>query len=220
MNGVPVPAPDDVRTVLARHIPLYRWHRPRYQSVMLEGLAALWEPGHRKVLDVGGGTGIIAEAISELFPVTEVVSIDIADRFLPALSITTKTYDGGALPFAAAAFDCVVLNNMLHHVPPAARSSLLRECRRVAGAGAIYIKDHVARTRLDHLRLGALDFIGNTPFKGMVEAQYLSDEDWSSLRRETGYTETARHSGAYRTGLFAALCPNRLEAVMKWMPNN
>ena len=216
--AVAPPSERDVTRILSQHAPLYRWRRPHYQAVMLREMAALWDVSHRKVLDVGGGNGLVAEAIKQLFPVEQVVSIDIADRFAPGLSISTQTYDGEALPFPNRSFDCVVLNNMLHHVPHAARAPLLRECRRVAGGGPLYIKDHLAVSALDHTRLRALDWLGNVPFKGMIEAQYLTARDWDALCRESGHVQTAIRSSGYRGRAFAALFPNRLEQMMKWVP--
>ena len=208
---------DDVQRLFAYHIPLYRWRKPYYQQTVLEELAGLWD-GHDRVLDVGGGTGIMAHAIHTLLPAREVVAVDIEDRFLPNLGIESQVYDGRTLPFETASFDAITINNVLHHVPEHSRAGLLHECRRVAGRGPVYIKDHIALSRLDHLRLGLLDWIGNVPFGGMVEARYLGPQDWASLRAETNHAETGRGFGTYRNGPAAILFPNRLEVVMKWVP--
>ena len=207
-----------VQGVMARHIPLYRTHAPAYQTVLLQGFLALWNPAHARVLDIGGGTGVIAQAMKDLFGIAQMTSIDVKDRFLASLDIETRVYDGVTLPFAAASFDCVTLSNVLHHVPPSARSALMRECARVAGNGPIYIKDHVASSRLDHARLLVLDAIGNLPFGGMVKASYLTAEDWQRLASDIGYRIDRHIGGAYRSGLFERLFPNRLEATMRLVP--
>jgi SAM-dependent methyltransferase len=212
------PSLDDVRSVLARHVPLYRWRRPVYQAALLRSLGKLWDPAHRKVLDVGGGTGIIAQSIKELFSIPEVVSVDIEDRYLSTLNIAVLTYDGCKLPFPNGSFDCIVLNNVIHHVPVDARVALLRECCRVA-TGPIYIKDHLARSALDRLRLTILDLLGNVPFNGMVQARYLGHQDWEQLASDTGCRIGASLRAEYRTGLFSVLFPNRLEVMMRWVPS-
>jgi len=168
------------------------------------------------VLDVGGGTGVIAQAISDLFPVDHVVSVDVEDRFAPTLTVEHRTYDGRRLPFEDGAFDCIVFNNVIHHVLPDDRVPLLRECRRVAPRGAMFIKDHLAVSRLDHWRLTALDAIGNVPFHGMVKAEYLSPSQWAVLAADAGYAVTSRTSSIYRRGPFAAIFPNTLEVLMRW----
>lgn len=207
---------EEVAAVLARHVPMYRYRKPAYQAVMLSGLREIWSPSDRRVLDVGGGTGVVAQAIKELFSVERVTSVDVVDRFLPTLDVATATYDGVSLPFSDGSFDCVLLANVIHHVPVGARAALLRECARVAGTGHLYIKDHEARGGLDRLRLTILDALGNTPFGGQVRATYPAASEWDELAAAAGYRIERRISGEYRKGIFGALFPNRLEITMRW----
>jgi SAM-dependent methyltransferase len=206
-----------VQPLIARHIPLYETYAPTSHTALLQGFQALWNRAHTRVLDVGGGTGIIAQAMKDLFGIAHVTSIDVEDRFLESLDIETRVYDGVTLPFADAAFDCVTFTNVLHHVPLPVRVPLMRECARVAGAGPIYVKDHLAMSRLDHARLLALDLMGNLPFGGMVKASYLTAADWMRLAAAAGYRIERQISGVYRNGGFERLFPNRLEATMRWV---
>jgi ubiquinone/menaquinone biosynthesis C-methylase UbiE len=208
---------DRVQASLTPHLPVYAWRRPAYQTEMLAALAALWDPAHRRILDVGGGTGVIAQAVKDLFPVDEVVSVDVENRYVAGLTIHTRTYDGVKLPFPDGAFDAVTINNVLHHVPAASRSALLIECRRVA-PGGLYIKDHLARSALDHGRLTVLDWIGNVPFAGMLSAEYLTETDWRRLAQSADYAIEATRCGVYRGRSMAAIFPNRLETSMFWRP--
>jgi SAM-dependent methyltransferase len=207
---------DAVRRCLSAHLPVYAWHTPTYQHVVLSALQRLWNPAHRSALDVGGGTGVMAQAVKTLFGLEHVASVDVQDRFLASLSVATSVYDGTTLPFADASFDCILLFNVLHHVPMSGRAPLVRECRRVAGAGPIYIKDHVSHGTADDLRLATLDLVGNLPFSGMVRAWYLREADWVTLAAATGHQSSTPLSGPYRHGLAAALFPNRLEVSMRW----
>ena len=209
---------EDVRRCLSAHLSVYSWRKPVYQYVALANLQKSWDVRHRSALDVGGGTGVMAHAIKTLFGLERVASVDIADRYRPALGIETSVYDGAILPFADHSFDCVVLFNVLHHVPVAARAALIRECRRVAGRGPIYIKDHISTGWADDRRLAVLDFLGNVPFSGMVWASYLREEHWQELAAQTGHEPSERISGPYRSGIQAALFPNRLEVSMRWRP--
>jgi ubiquinone/menaquinone biosynthesis C-methylase UbiE len=210
---------EAVRRCMAAHVPLYSWRKPTYQYVALATLQQHWDPRHRSALDVGGGTGVIAHTLKTLFGLERVATVDVQDRFLPSLGIETATYDGANLPFADGSFDCVLLFNVLHHVPLAARAGLIGECRRVAGRGPIYIKDHLSFGSIDDARLAALDFLGNVPFSGMVRASYLREEDWRDLAARTGHHPGERLSGGgYRTGVMGALFPNRLEISMCWQP--
>jgi SAM-dependent methyltransferase len=209
---------ESVARVLTQHVRLYKTVTPTYQTMMLRSLRQLWDPAHRRMLDVGGGTGVIAQAVKDLFGIDDVTSVDIEDRFLATLDIETRLFDGASLPFADGSFDCLTLNNVLHHVPTAVRPGLMRECRRVVGAGPVYVKDHVAASALDHWRLTVLDAMGNAPFGGMIRASYLSRGDWQSLAADAGFRIDGYAYADYRSGLFKALFPNRLEVTMRWLP--
>lgn len=211
------PSSERVAEVLGSHVALYRHRRPVYQTALLQSLHGLWDSDDQRVLDVGGGTGLIAQAIKDLFPIERIVSVDIEDRFLPALTIETATFDGTRLPFSDASFDCVVLSNVLHHVPEMSRVGLLLECSRVAGGSRLYIKDHLTTGALDRTRLAVLDYVGNTPFHGMVKATYLGWSEWAELATAAGYRVESSVSGAYRSGLLAKMFPNRLEIAMRWV---
>jgi ubiquinone/menaquinone biosynthesis C-methylase UbiE len=203
---------------LGRHIKLYRWRAPGYQITMLNSLLALWEPTCRRVLDLGGGTGVVAQTIQDHFPVDRVVSIDLHDRFLKTLTVETMVYDGVHIPFDDGSFDCGLFNNVIHHIPKESRADVLSECARVSRRGPIFIKDHVAQSSIDHLRLAALDFMGNVPFSGMVQAEYLTMPDWAALASSVGYRIENELTGAYRSGVSERLFPNRLEITMRWVP--
>ena len=210
--------PRALQAILSAHLPLYRNKVPHYQAVMLDGLRSLWTGHHARLLDVGGGTGVIAQAMADLFPVGEVQAVDLVDRFCRSLTVATRQYDGVTLPFGDGAFDAATLNNVLHHVPIPARAGLLREIRRVV-AGPLYIKDHESRGWVDSLRLTAMDAIGNIPFGGMVKANYLTRDDWERLADESGYRIAARAAPApFRKGAYSALFPNRLEVTMRFEP--
>jgi len=77
----------------------------------------------RKALDLGTGTGKAARVVAQRFPGVEVVGVDLApemvreaERLLPselAGRVTFQVADGASLPFPDAAFDLVVLQNMI-----------------------------------------------------------------------------------------------------------
>lgn len=210
--------PRLLQGILSRHLAMYRNKVPTYQAVMLDSLRELWDDHHRSLLDVGGGTGVIAQAMAELFPVDEVQTVDMVDRFCSSLSVPTRQYDGKTLPFADRTFDAATLNNVVHHVPVAARMALLREIRRVVD-GPLYIKDHESRGMLDNLRLTAMDAIGNIPFGGMIWARYLTRAEWEGLAAESGYRIARRAAPKqYRKSIYRLLFPNRLEVAMRFEP--
>jgi hypothetical protein len=104
--------------------------------------------------------------------------------------------------------------NVLHHVPKESRASLLKECGRVART--IYIKDHLPKTALDHVRLAILDLLGNVPFGGMVQARYLERAEWQALAEQAGFRIEDWQCNRYRSGPMEWIFPNSLEVLMKW----
>jgi SAM-dependent methyltransferase len=208
---------DDVAASLGRHLDFYKHKTPHYQTTMLRSLRSIWMEHHERVLDIGGGTGVIGQCIAELFPVGSVEAIDVVDRFCKTLAIPTRLFDGRTLPFSHGSFDAATINNVVHHISIDERIPLFREIRRVL-RGPLYIKDHEARSRLDHMRLSLLDLIGNAPFGGMVRAKYLSEADWRDLARNSGFRIAETASANYRAGVFASVFPNRMEIVMRWEP--
>ncbi len=210
--------PRQLQNILAEHLPVFAVKAPHYQVAMLDSLLEVWKDRPQRLLDVGGGTGVIAQAIADLFPVASVEAIDLVDRFCPTLKVPTRQYDGRSIPCADGSYDAATLNNVLHHVPPAARADLMHEIRR-AIAGPVYIKDHLSTGVVDDIRLTALDAWGNIPFGGMVKADYLSRAEWDELARAAGYRIGAvAGARAYRTGLAGLAFPNRLETTMRFDP--
>lgn len=184
---------------------------------MLTELEAAWLGPHERVLDLGGGTGVMAEAIQTLLPAGKVVAVDVVDRYFPTLTIETHVYDGRRLPFADRTFEAATINNVLHHVPPPARAELMHEIARVV-TGPLYIKDHISDGRLDRWRLAVLDAIGNVPFGGQIRADYLDLPEWHRLAALATRVIGETRYGRYRSGPMAFLFPNRLEVSFRFDP--
>lgn len=103
-------------------------------------LAALDVPPGAAVLDLGCGRGEWAHALSAgLGAQGCVVAADLWTEALGALhraGVACVRADARrALPFAAAAFDRVLLALLVHHLDAPARAALLAEVRRVLRAG-------------------------------------------------------------------------------------
>ncbi|MFT5509358.1 MAG: SAM-dependent methyltransferase [Hyphomicrobiaceae bacterium] len=210
---------ESVTEVLGRHVPLYTYKPPAYQTEMLSSLSALWVEHHASVLDIGGGSGIMAEAIAKFLPAGTVTTVDIVDRFLPNLSIQSMTYDGSQLPFVNDTFDAATINNVVHHIPIAERHNIFKEIRRVVN-GPLYIKDHLSTGTISNAQLALLDLMGNVPFGGMTKAKYLSANEWGAIAQASGYTIGQQLSGTYRRGVPAAVFPNSLEVSYRFDPAN
>lgn len=78
-----------------------------------------------RVLEIGGGSGFQAAAISRR--VAQCVSVDVRPHPEPRYPVLL--YDGVTLPFEDASFDVIFSSNVLEHVTDL--DVLLRECARV-----------------------------------------------------------------------------------------
>jgi SAM-dependent methyltransferase len=124
-----------------------------------------------RVLDVGTGTGKAARMVARRFPETAALGVDLspamiaqARRLLPAELAERVTYqvaDANSLPFEDAAFDLVVLMNMI---------PFFEELARVTAPGGyavfastfgpetpIYVPPETLRARLDAVGFGEFD---------------------------------------------------------------
>lgn len=76
------------------------------------------------VLEIGGGSGAMAEGVARAFPEARLIVTDVDDTMVAAASQRLRRHDNvrieradvTALPYDAASFDAVTSYLMLHHV--------------------------------------------------------------------------------------------------------
>ena len=112
-------------------IPLQRyWQRTRHRSI----LRFVQQAGGSRVLDIGCGSSRIIQDLPQA------VGVDI---LLPKLRFLRGRHDRlvqastFALPFATAAFDCVISSQVIEHIPD--RPEILEEMTRVLRPGGTLI---------------------------------------------------------------------------------
>ena len=133
------------------------------------------------ILDVGAGTGEIAQAILEKNPSLQITGTDVYLR--PKTFIPVIEYNGQELPFADNTFDLVMTVDVLHHCTDPLAT--LKECARVAEKGVI-IKDHVANSRWDRTVLRFMDWVGNRAHGVVLPYNYLSSREWDNSFEANG----------------------------------
>lgn len=139
-------------------------------------LARLLEPLlplHASVLDVGCGDGRLAETILSLRPDLRFVGTDSRLRGQARFPIYRAL--GSALPHAEAAFDAVLLVDVLHHTREP--SDVIAEAARVARS-CILIKDHTRDTRTARWLLRFMDLVGNARHAVDLPFNYWSTGEW------------------------------------------
>lgn len=116
------------------------------------------------LLDVGCGVGLMDQLLTPMLD--HVTGIDVSEEVVTAARQTNPgatylTYDGATMPFADATFDAALIVNVLHHIPPPDRLSVIREMTRCLRPGGVCIAaEHnplnpltrlvVARCEFDH----------------------------------------------------------------------
>ena len=133
------------------------------------------------VLDVGAGTGEMAQAISSFRPELIFSGVDVYIR--PKTFIPVVNYDGDRLPFDDDSFDALITVDVLHHCDDPV--AVLKECARVSKRFVI-IKDHVSDSVYDEKILAFMDWVGNSAHGVVLPYNYLSTSDWASAFDKAG----------------------------------
>ncbi len=94
----------------------------RFLSVL-----APWIPVRSLLLDVGAGSGLLTQALTDALGVRATL-VDVVNNNETGLPFVLC--DGSRLPFPDRSFDVALLANMLHHAPEPVR--VLEEARRVS----------------------------------------------------------------------------------------
>ena len=144
----------------------------RRMRVLSEQLAS-YMPPNASVLDVGCGSGQIAQNIMGLRPDVTIRGIDVLVR--EGTAIPVEKYDGSRFPAADNAYDVVTFVDVLHHTENVVE--LLREAGRVASQ-LIVIKDHTKNGPFAGARLSMMDRVGNRRFGVHVNYNYWAREQW------------------------------------------
>lgn len=105
------------------------------------------------ILEVGCGEGSLTEEIAKRFPRTAITGIDITPRVGrlyrgdPARVVFRQASVEQIAESAGAAYDVVVLSDVLHHVAAEHRPSLLHGIRRVLRPGGRFVVKEWERIR-------------------------------------------------------------------------
>jgi SAM-dependent methyltransferase len=162
----------------------------RRVQVLAAHIASL-VPRNARVVDVGCGDGSIAARVLQLRPDIEIVGIDVLVR--PRTHIPVVRTEGDVIPYEDAAFDTVLLVDMLHHTLDPTR--VLKEAARVS-PGTVVVKDHLADGVLARPTLRLMDWVGNAHLG--IEMPY---EYWTEARWRQAFADAGLVPDVWRTAL-------------------
>lgn len=154
-----------VRKRLGRfEAPISDLYRSRFIDLgaCVEMIAGHVEP--RAILEIGCGDGQLAQRLLERFPAAAYTGIDIAPEVGHLFAgdrrrAVFRSIDSRSLlQSSPERFDLVLLVDVLHHVPGAARDGVLRDLRALTAPGGTYVvKDWVKSRSLAHAAVWASD---------------------------------------------------------------
>jgi SAM-dependent methyltransferase len=107
----------------------------------------------RNVLDLGTGTGSVAQLVAERFPEAEVTGVDVSPKMIDVARakgtrVRFEVADAERLPYDAGAFDLVTLGNMIPFFDELARVTAPRGHVLVAFSGGDQTPIYVPSERL------------------------------------------------------------------------
>jgi SAM-dependent methyltransferase len=156
-------------------------------------------PGPRRVLDVGGGTGVHAAWLAD--DGHRVHLVDRVPRHVEQVrrhavghaGLTAELGDARDLPAAPASFDAVLLLGPLYHLTERAdRVLALREAARVVGPDGVVFAAAISRfaSLLDGL---AREFLFDPDFRPIVERDLREGQHRNPRRRPYWFTTAFFH---------------------------
>ena len=117
--------------------------RRLYQHVVDEAVRALAGVPTPRVLDLGCGTGALAERLLDAIPGCRLTGLDLSPRMVEVARVRLHDRagvllgDAERLPFHDGAFDVVVCNDSFHHYPDPERAAF--QAWRVLVAGGVLV---------------------------------------------------------------------------------
>jgi 2-polyprenyl-3-methyl-5-hydroxy-6-metoxy-1,4-benzoquinol methylase len=181
---------------------LGRFERPAfdlYRSLFFDLGAFVRElraraPAPRRVLEIGCGPGVVTELLADAFPAADLTGIDICDapgklcRNASGRTQFLKTTSADLRAHRPEPFDLVVMSDVLHHVPPAERRTLLEDSRDLASGSAVVVLKEWVR---QHTPAYVLGYVSDRFITG-DDIHYMSDGELRELTRNVFGTTSIR----------------------------
>jgi SAM-dependent methyltransferase len=176
----------------------------------IETLRRRWDaerlPEPAIVLDFGTGIGSSLPHLAQAFPKAELTGLDISDRSVAVAArrfpgvATLLTYDGGAPPLPAGAFDLIFSACVFHHIPAAEHGRIFGQLRALLKPeGALVIFEH------NPLNPATRHIVATCPFD--ANAVLLTASQLMGAQRRAGFSRVTADYTAFFPGPLRALRP-------------
>ncbi len=144
----------DYDTVIVKFVPYYR----EQNEVMME-LLPFEGTARVRGLDLGAGTGVLAEGILRRYPLAEVTVFDIADNMLDAADERLQKFDNKVLyqkgDFSkddfGIGYDLILSGLSIHHLDDPQKQDLFRRIYLALNPGGIFLVRDIIRGATDRL---------------------------------------------------------------------
>lgn len=199
-------APDYDREII-KYIPYYR-----EQNQVLMDLLPFEGSARIRALDLGAGTGELADWILRRYPLAEVTVFDLAEKMLAAARERLAKF-GGRTTYQQGDFskdefgfgyDLVLSGLSIHHLEDPAKKDLYRRIFQALNPGGIFINRDMVRGATERLNgiyeklwLEYVRSMGEDPIavfeRYRVEDILASVEDQLEWLREAGFVDVGCH---------------------------
>mgnify|MGYP001576494255 FL=1 len=146
----------------------------RKRSEYYAGLIKKYIREKDRILDIGAGSGYIAEILSKNADIT---LLDVKDYNQTNLPL--KIYDGKKIPYKDKSFDAALLLTVFHYIKD--QPGFLKDVKRVCNR--IILIDDVYKTRFGWLMVNFNDSIISNSVGIYTKFNFLTEKEFKSLFR-------------------------------------
>ncbi|XP_035840851.1 trans-resveratrol di-O-methyltransferase [Helianthus annuus] len=161
-------------------------------SVILKHCGGVFE-GIESIIDVGGGTGTVAEAIAKAFPNIRCISFDLPHVVNGLVGSKNLSYIGGDMFEAIPKADALLLKSILHDRSDEECIKILKQCKEAIpskdNGGKLIIIDMVVNVNKEENELLETQLLFDMLMMSLVTGRERNEKDWAKLFDDAGYTD-------------------------------
>ncbi len=166
------------------------YNKIRWKLTVFEELEG-FVPKEGRIIDIGCGTGLLANYLALTGPEREVIGFDISKRRIEIAEKSVgknlknvKFYLGDVRDFNYGKFDCIIMTDFLHHISYELQESLLKRIKNLLKNGSLTIIQEIdLKPTSKFLFAKFIDIIKNPHNKNY----YRSVKNFKSLFESIGF---------------------------------